>query len=577
MQHIRFSLLRKAVRKLRRKAVRSYRHHIALYLKDRSLRRVERFVFSWVAVFVLGGGVILYQINHLGAYYLTQGPQSGGQFTEGVVGDISGLNPIFSGNRATRTAEALLFRSLFTYNGQGEIVPDLAREYTLNDTGTVYTVSMDPDARWHDGKPVTAQDVVFTFRAIQNPDTGSSLQVAWQDIQMKALDDSTVRFTLPNPYVPFLTQLTTGIVPRHHLEEVDMDRLRVANFNQAPVGSGPFMFDKIGDGRKVHMEANPEYPEGEPRLDRFTVTAFADRYRMVQAYNRGELSSMIAGSELDTNSVRRREQTDIRRIDIPGQVFTFFNTQRLSDTRLRRGLVRGIDQNQIVKRLPGTPKTADSPLLPEHPGYMPAQLSSNPGKADQLLNRSGWKRTEDGVRQRNGEDLSIEIVTRDTPQYVTAAETVARQWRDLGVSAEVRAVGNSKLQQDIIRPRDYDVLLFGVSVGVDPDVYAYWHSSQTEDTGRNLSVYTSSLVDDSLEDGRTRSDTRLRAAKYKTFQEEWRSDAPAAALYRLHDYYVEREEARGIKVDNIVRSIDRFYNVEEWTIRTQPVLRRLQE
>lgn len=577
MQHIRFSLLRKAVRKLRRKAVRSYRHHVALYLKDRSLRRVERFVFSWVAVFVLGGGVILYQINHLGAYYLTQGPQSGGQFTEGVVGDISGLNPIFSGNRATRTAEALLFRSLFTYNGQGEIVPDLAQEYTLNDTGTVYTVSMDPDARWHDGEPVTAQDVVFTFRAIQNPDTGSSLQVAWQDVQMEALDDNTVRFTLPNPYVPFLTQLTTGIVPRHHLEEVDEDRLRVANFNQAPVGSGPFMFDKIGDGRKVHMEANPEYPKGEPRLDRFTVTAFADRGRMVHAYNRGELSSMIAGSELDTDSVRRREQTDIRRIDIPGQVFTFFNTQRLSDARLRRGLVRGIDQNQIVKHLPGTPKTADSPLLPEHPGYMPAQLSSNAGKANQLLNRSGWKRTAEGVRQRNGEDLSIEIVTRDTPQYVTAAETLARQWRDLGVSAEVRAVGNSKLQQDIIRPRDYDVLLFGVSVGVDPDVYAYWHSSQTEDTGRNLSVYSSSLVDDSLEDGRTRSDTRLRAAKYKTFQEEWRSDAPAAALYRLHNYYVEREEARGIKVDDIARSIDRFYNVEEWTIRTQPVLRRLQE
>ncbi len=571
-----FSRVGKKIRKQYRKIFRLYRQHIDLYVRDKSLRRVERFVFSWFMVFVLGAGIVLYQSDQLASYYLTDGPRSGGQFVEGVVGDVNAINPVFSGNRVSRIAEALVFQPLFRYNGQGELVPELARDYSMNEAGDVYTVSLRRDANWHDGEHVTAEDVAFTFRTIKNPNTGSSIQPAWQDIDIQTLNEYTVQFTLPNPFTPFLHQLTTGIVPAHVLRNTEPDQLRVAGFNRSPVGSGPFTFDEISNER-IHLDANHAYSGGEPRLDEFDIAMYPDRQGMVSAYNRGELSAMVAGNGMNVDSFQNQDRSRVQKINTPSQVFAFINTQRISDTTVRRALAHGIDNARLVNQLPERFEAADSPLLSEHPGYMSAQVSHNLEKARTLLEEAGWTTEEDGIRRRDGTALSINITTREASHYTAAAEAVARQWRQLGVRTEVRTVGSSQLQQDFIRPRSYDVLLFGVTVGSDPDVYAYWHSSQITGTGRNLSQYESIVADSSLEDGRTRAETELREAKYETFQEEWRSDTPAIALYRLHDYYIWRKEAHGIRVGNIAHTIDRFYNVEDWTIRTRPVLRRMRE
>jgi peptide/nickel transport system substrate-binding protein len=562
----------KKIRKQCRKALRLWRQHIDLYVRDKSLRRVERFVFSWVLVFVLGVGIVMYQHQQLGSYYLTDGARPGGQFVEGVVGEANAINPVFAGNRVSRVAERLVFQSLFRYNGGGELVPELARDYNVNDAGDVYTVSLRRDAKWHDGQSVTAEDVAFTFRTIQNPNTGSSLQPAWQDIEIQTLDAYTIQFSLPNAFTPFLHQLTTGIVPAHVLRNMEPSQLRVAGFNRAPVGSGPFMFDEISNQR-IHLEASSD----GPRLDEFKIAMYSDRGSMVDAYSRGELSAMVTGSAIDTSSLPNQERSRVQKINTPSQVFAFFNTERISKATVRRALTRGIDNGRLVDQMGGEFETAHGPLLPEHPGYISAQLTHNREKARTLLDEAGWTRTEDDLRQRDGETLSIDIVTQEKPHYTAAAKELSRQWEQLGVKTEVRTAASTRLQEDYIRPRSYDVLLFGVAIGSDPDVYAYWHSSQISGTGRNLSQYESMVADSSLEDGRTRADTKLRAAKYQTFQKEWRNDAPAAALYRLHDYYIWRREARGIRIDNIAHTIDRFYNVEDWTIRTRPVLRRLQE
>lgn len=566
----------KILRKQYRKAFRLYRQYVDLYIRDRSLRWVERFVFSWVAVFILSAGVVLYQNYQIEAHYLTDGPREGGEFVEGVVGEVNAINPIFSGNRTSRIAETLLFQSLFTYDGNGEIVPELARDHAISENSAVYTVHLRENARWHDGEPITAEDVVFTFRTIQNPDTGSSLQPAWRDVDIKAVDKHTVQFTLPNPFAPFLDQLTTGIVPAHILRQTKPSQLRVAEYNQSPIGSGPFVFDEIS-GQRIHLEANTEFPGKTPKVEEFDIAMYTDTEAMITAYDRGEISAMVADGNLDIRSMDNRDRSNVQKVDLPSQVFAFINTERISNTKVRRALTRGINRPRVAESLPGEFVTADSPLLPGHLGYMSAQMPYDAGKAKTLLDKAGWTVEGEKARKRNGKSLSIDIVTQQVPHYINAANTVANQWKQLGIETDVQAVDSTNLQQDFIRPRNYDVLLFGVSVGRDPDVYAYWHSSQTGSTGRNLSQYQSVVVDSSLENGRTRFNKKLRAAKYETFQKTWRSDAPAVALYRLHDYYVWRTEARGIEIENIARTIDRFYNVEDWTIRTQPVLRRLYE
>lgn len=547
-----------------------------LYIKDRSLRSVERFVFGWVLVFVLGLGLLIYQGNQLASYYLTEGPEPGGRFTEGIVGEVGGVNPIFPGDRVSRAAEQLIFSSLFKREGK-DIVPDLATGHEVNDSETVFTVDMRDDAYWHDGSPVTSEDVVFTFRTIQNPDVGSSLRVMWQDIKIKAVDDYTVEFVLPNPYAPFLSQLTTNIAPKHILSDVDNEKMRVTNFNQNPIGSGPFEFDGISDQEKINFKANADYYGSKPKLDRFTIATFENQNKMVTAYNRGELSSMNARSELDTSQIDNQDKTIMKKVNKTGQAFAFYNTKKLKDARLRKALTFGINKEHIINNLSGNHDIAHGPLLPEHLGYKNVEKKFNKDKSEKLLKQTGRSLNQEGFWQRNGEVLSIEITTQETAQYKTAASELAEQWRELGVDAKVKTLDSTELQQSVIRPRDFDVLLFGVVLGEDPDAYAYWHSSQTTDTGRNLSQYESSIVDESLEDGRTITNNLLRAAKYKTFQDEWASDTPAVALYRLYDYYIYRKEARGIKINDITDTDNRFHNVEDWTINISHIPRRLNE
>lgn len=537
---------------------------------------MERFVFGWTLVCVLGLSLLIHQGNQLASYYLSEGPESGGRFTEGIVGEVGGINPIFYGDRVSRSAEQLIFSSLFERKGE-KIVPDLATGHEVNASETVFTVNIRDDAHWHDGTPVTAEDVVFTFQTIQNPDVGSSLRVMWQDIKVKAADEHTVEFILPNPYAPFLTQLTTNIVPKHVLSDVEASKMRVAGFNQEPLGSGPFEYDGSSDNEKINLKANERYYGSKPKLDRFTFATFQSREDMVAAYNRGELSSIAARSELDTSQISNHEKTNVKSVNKTGQAFAFYNTERLKDARLRRALTLGIDKKQIVDSLPGDHDIAYGPLLPEHLGYKKVQKEFNASQSKKLLKKAGWKLNEDGLWQKGGNVLSIKITTQETQQYMAAASALADQWRDLGVEAGVNGLDNSELQQSVIRPRDFDVLLFGVALGEDPDAYAYWHSSQTTDTGRNLSQYESSIVDKSLEDGRTITNKPLRAAKYKTFQDKWASDAPAAALYRLHDYYIYRKEAHGMQLDNITDIDNRFHDVENWTINISPVMRRLNE
>lgn len=568
-----WQLLRKTAKKTWRKHSRQTSQLYKDYLRGRTLQQAERFLFAWLGIFILSAGLLYINQGKLANHYLESGPASGGEFREGMVGELEVINPIFEGDRVSRSVEQLVFSGLFRYDGSSQLEADLALDYELDESRQVYTVELREDVRWHDGASLTAEDVVFTFETIKNEAADSSLQVQWSDIEIEDIDEHTVRFELPNPYAPFLHQLTTGIVPEHVLGETEPSQLRVMDFNQDPIGTGPFKFNRITSAGNIHLARYDNYHDDRPQLDRFVVAVFEEEDEMVEAYNGGELSSMVAGSDFQ-ESVIDVDSSHVRSLQTTTQVFNFINTDRVEDVATRRALTGVVDTRQVVEEMDGNFTPADSPLRPEHLGYSSLDTHKTLNEARELLIEAGWEEVDGGWEQ-DGERLSLEFVTQSRQQYEAAASSVASQWRELGVEVEVHDYSSSDLQQDIIAPRDYDALIFGVEIGPDPDVYTYWHSSQTVENGRNLSQYVSEVADINLEDGRTRTDEELRAAKYQAFQEEWLADAPALPLYRSNYYHVQREQVLGADVEQVMSTEHRFHDVENWTIDTEPVLRRL--
>ncbi|MEX0748791.1 MAG: ABC transporter substrate-binding protein [Candidatus Saccharimonadales bacterium] len=558
-----------------RKLRSQYVKFIATHLKDRSLRRTERFVFGWLAVFALIIILLLQQIGALDEHYLSPGPAPGGRYVEGIVGSVGGINPLFPDGQIAEAANRLVFSGLFKIGGSGDVVADIAHDYEINEEQTVYTVNLRDDVYWHDGEQLTASDVAYTVGLIQNPDVGSHLQLNWQDIEVEVLDELRIAFTLPNPYAPFIGQLTVGILPEHALQGVEPERLRVSSFNNQPIGSGPFMFDEINNDQQVRLRANSNYYKGPPMLNRFIIAAYETEAEMVEAYNRNELGGMVLDSSFNPAGLQRPQRSTVSRLEVSGQVFAFYNNQVIG-RELRQALTQSINTRGTRRALGHDYRYADSPLLPSHLGYRTSQLGF-----DQEAARAKFAAAEleyrDGRLYRDDEPFSLRIVTQDSYGYPAAAENLRQQWEAAGVEVVVTAVAGIELQEEYLRPRNFDILLFGIGIGldIDPDVYAYWHSSQAKDPGRNVSQYDSEVADTSLEDGRTRTDSELRAAKYETFQNRWRADAPALALYRLHAYYVNREELQGLSVSDIAQPADRYHNVADWTINTQPTQTRL--
>ncbi len=554
---------------------KSYSRFIDAHLKNRSLRTVERFVFSWGLVFVLAIGITWWQLQALDRHYLTSAPAEGGQYIEGIVGSISGINPIFTNGQVAEVANSLVFSGLMKPDANSDMQLDLASDYEVSSSGTVYTFTLKEDIRWHDGAYLDAEDVAFTIELIQNPDIASPLYIDWRDIEVEVVDELTISFHLPNTFAPFLSQLDFGILPKHLLADTEPDRIRISSFNQQPIGSGPFRLSEITDSNQLRFNAFDNYHLGSPSLDRFTLAVFDNSEEMIEAYLRQELAGMSMGHMGDIQTVSDLGNTTIYQLETGAQVFAFFNTDELN-RNIRRGLAQGIDNVALRSRLGSDYRRAYGPLLPTQLGYKISLLDYDLQTARSRFEAGGLSYS-DGKLFDKGEPFSIRLITQDSHKYPIAATSLKEQWEALGVDVELVELEADSFREQHLRPRDYDVLLFGVGTNKDSDVYAYWHSSEINDPGRNLSLYRSELADLNLEDGRTRLDLDLRAAKYEAFQDQWRTDAPALPLYRLHSYYVVRNEVAGLDVNNIISPLDRLHNVDDWTINTQPTLRRLVE
>ncbi len=542
---------------------------------------VRRFVLLWTGLFVLLIFSTIIQFRTLGKYYQTSQPAPGGVFSEGLVGTFTNASPIYATGTANEAVSRLVFSGLFKYDGNGQLAGDLARTITIDQSEKNYIVSLKTGIVWHDDQPFTADDVVFTYRTIQNGQAQSPLYSSWQDIVVSKVDEYTVNFRLPNPLAAFPHSLTNGIIPEHILNKIEPRQMRSAQFNSAPVGTGPFKWKFVqvdgspAIGLEQHVTLAPfdKYHGLEPKMDGFSITTFTDENKLLEAYKDKKINA-VSGLNDVPEDISSEVASEVYSTPLTSAVMAFFNNSRagLSDVSVRKAMVHAVDTKELVGQLNNVAGLVSSPLLDFQLGYDGgyAQAAYNPATSNQLLDAAGYVRGPDGMRAKAGQPLEFALVAQNTGNYTVVAKYLQKKWAELGIKTVVSYHKASDLQGDVIATHNYDILIHGISIGTDPDVYAYWDSTQASTTslGRlNLSEYKSKTADQALESARTRSDTATRAVKYQSFVSTWVQDAPALALYQPMYVYVSRGPINAYQKKIMIVPTDRYSNVNEWTIR----------
>lgn len=547
---------------------------------------VKRFAFGWLAlVALLAFGAILQTLN-LSNYYQTARPAPGGMYNEGIVGTYSNANPLFATGSVDVAMSRLIFAGLLTYNDQNELTGDLASGYTVDPSGRHYVVTLKHGLTWQDGKPLTANDVVFTYHLIQNPDVGSPLAQSWQGITVTAPNDYTVDLTLRGAFSAFAYNLTTGILPEHLLSKVPASQLRSDRFNTLnPVGAGSFAWQAIQpatttDPAKavslIALKPFTHYAGGAPKLAGFVLHTYGSKAAMINAFQKRDITAM-AGLNQVPAKLAKQHDVHAMSFNSTAAVMSFFKTSSgvLADAHVRQALVKGTDTTAIIRKLNYSTTAVDEPLLQGQLGYDPAykQASYDPAAARAALDAAGWVKGSNGIRAKAGQSLAFHLYAEDTIENRAVSDELVSYWKALG--ADVTPVLQSSTDfQTTIEFHSYDALLYGISIGVDPDVFAYWDSSQADirSTSRlNFSEYNSPTADSALEAGRTRLDPVLRAIKYKPFLQAWQTDTPALGLYQPRFLYITRGPVYGLNNHTLNNISDRYNSVAKWEIHTVKV------
>ena len=601
-------------------------------------------------------------------------PARGGAYVEGVIGSPRNINPVYAQtNDVDRDLTELIYAGLMKYDENGEIVTDLAEEYTVLEDGKIFEFYLKENLFWADGEPITADDIIFTVKTIQNPSFKSPIRASWLGVKAEKISERGIRFELANPSVVFLGNSVLKIMPKHIWEGISDQNFSLSIYNLKPMGSGPYKVksidqDKEGNIKSLELVINANYHGDLPHIQKVIFSFFGNEDELISAFNAGH----IDGFSLTSPGEYRKNSFSEYRLLTPRYFAVFLNPEKakiLADEKLRQALNYGTDKAEIVKSLlPAQSRTVDSPILPDVYGFAsPTEIYEfNPQRTAEILDEAGFAEKEDngGMREKvlrkepafqfksdlqvgsqgnevqelqkclakdpevypeaettgyfgektktavirfqekyRGEiltpyglsqgtgrvlkstrdklnqlcaapseevlPLSFTLTTVNQQTLIETASILKAQWESLGIKIEIKIVDNPTLTEEIIRPRDYELILLGQGLEMIIDPFPFWHSSQTKDPGLNLALYENKEADKLLEEARQTLDQEKRTAALEKFQNILIEDAPAIFLYSPDYLYLVSEEIKGISVKIITDPSKRFSGIEEWYIKTK--------
>ena len=615
---------------------------------NKLLAMIQSFSATEKVIFTIFVGILIVStislVTRINEHFLVPVPTQGGQIDVGVVGLPRLINPVLAFSDTDQDLTSLVYSGLMKYENN-QLVPDLAQSYTISPDGLTYAFTIKPDAYFQDGTSITADDVIFTINDLKNTSLKSPQGANWVNITATKVATNQVSFTLKQPYAPFLTNTTIGILPKHIWNTVSTDEFIFSQYNIQPVGSGPYKFSTITrDSGGIPIEytlvPSANYVGGAAYISKIIVHFYSDESAAVAGYQNGEVQSISTIAPKDALSIASSSpDTKIAQAVLPRIFGVFFNQNQapiLADLAVRQALNVALNKNAIVAQvLSGYGVAINSPIpngsFPHGEAAALAATSSaaaqqdatttkvattsasvstpatktvakkktvatatvtatssanlstpfnpngDPELAKSILVKDGWTLNAQNVFQKYDKKtgtttLTFSITTADSPELKQAADMIVSQWAAIGAHVTVKVFEQGELNQTVIIPRKYDALLFGESVGNNLDLYPFWHSSQRNYPGFNISMYVNAAADKLLVDARSSLDPTTRLQKYAAFDQIIQNDVPAVFIYSPSFIYILPNNVNGIeKVNSIETASDRWNGISKWYIDTDNI------
>ena len=517
-------------------------------------------------------------------------PEQGGVYTEGLVGSLGRLNPLLDwNNSADRDVNRLLFSGLFRFDERGMPRTDLAESWGVTPDGTIYNITIRSNALWHDGTPVTSEDVIFTIEMMKS--AGSlyppDIKDLWGKIEVSRLDERTFKLTLPEPYVPFIDYLTFGVLPKHLLESVSAGQMANADFNINPVGSGPYKFDHliVENGRitGVVLTLSTDYYGSSPFIEQVVFRYYPSSAAAFDAYQQGDVLSVSQITPEMLSAALEEPNLSVYTSRLPQISFVLFNLNRpevafLQDPKVRRALMLGLNRPYIINTfLQGQAVITDGPILPGSWAYYDGieHFEYNPDEAINLLKGEGYVIPAEGgeVRAKDGNPLNFTMLHPDDVVHTHIAQTIRDEWAAIGVRVDLQALPYDQLAADFLASRDYQTALIDLNLSrtPDPDPYPFWHQAEATG-GQNYSQWDNRPASEYLEQARVTADYTLRTRLYRNFQVVFAKELPALPLFApVYSYGVD-SQVQGVQVPSLYDPSDRLATFTNWYLLTRRVL-----
>jgi peptide/nickel transport system substrate-binding protein len=553
---------------------------ISKIINDFSLSE-KIFFYIVFSILIISGLILLKQANDS---LMLKVPANGGFLKEGIIGSPRFVNPVLAVSDVDHDLTSIIYSGLMKNTTDNSVETDLAEKFEISEDSLEYTFYLKEDIFFHDGEKVTTDDIEFTINKIQDSSIKSPKRPNFYDVKVEKIDEKIIKFILKKPYSPFLGNLTVGILPKHLWGNLTAEQFPFSQYNVEPVGSGPYKISKM-DTLKKNMLLIPTYYEllafkkYSPQrafIDKIVINFYSSEKDLIEAYNKGEIESINSISVENIKYIKDKKDSETK-VSVLPRIFAIFLNQNeneiLAQKEVRQALNLSIDRTKIINDiLGGYGKSVYGPL-PFNTTNNEENLY-NPEEAIKILEKAGWLKSSSTnifgkkIDKKTKIELTISLSTLNSSDLVKIAEYIKSDWEKIGVKVDLKQFEFGDLQQNVIRSRKFETLLYGEVIGRDMDFFAFWHSSQRNDPGLNISMYTNSKVDKILEDARKTQDRDERITKYLEFEKELSKDIPAIFLYSPSFSYVVPKKINGLEINSIIIPSDRFINIDKWYIET---------
>lgn len=539
-----------------------------------NLSNVRKIVISWicvVSILILSVGIFrgLSVENYSENIFYR-----GGTYSEGILGEVKTLNPLFTSTNTERSFEQIAFSRIYDIDETGNLKGDLAESVSTSDNYKNFKIKMRNNAVWSDGRKITANDVIFTIKLLREQSINPSGFKAWKNVEISKNSDYEFSVKVPSSSSSVLYSFNFSILPEHILKDIQIEKIRESAFSKNPITSGAFNFKSVqndGDKTTISLVKNKRYYKGEAYIDNFDIVAFKDEAKLKNALISGEI---VASPSLKISefSESERDKLKSRETNVNRGIYAFLNNSDsvLKDLKVRKAIQTGVDIPKVRKEMEFVDKL-DFPTLNQ---FLNTKDLSIPkyyfDQAQKILDEAGWKKNSNGILEKDGKTAILNIATTSVYNYKKAAEEIESQLKKLGFDAKLTVIDKDDktgaFVQSILQPRNYSILVYEIDLGADPDIYAFWHSSQSGQKGLNFSNYNDAVADDLLLNSRTAPSSNEKKLQITKFTQRWLANSVAIGLGQTKTSYVFRKSVQPYSVNNtFVTELNRYADVIYWS------------